>query len=128
MTPSRELAQIVNLIELAVHPGTPRHEARNAAMAACRRLYDSDVLSVGAAPPVKEHVVVLQGPWAVMADHEYSIRVAHLRKAEIGWIPKEHIRETEWEDPPRTKRAWPQGVLRKIVVSAEWLEGRGGML
>lgn len=133
-------AKILALIELAVGETTPEHEAKAAAMAACKKLKETGLLS--SASPIggssgrrdrkrrthQSDEVVLTMPFIILTQSPFVLRVGRIEKqqtAQVLLIPKEYVIEVEMMEVEETKAiGWGQSssIIKKLVLKRSYFD------
>lgn len=102
-------SKIRDLLRLARHPGTPRHEAEAAARAAARRMREEEIAEADLGPEdelrapalARPDVVVIGTPLLVVTESSSHYRMAKLTpparfSSHLILVPKRYVREIVW--------------------------------
>lgn len=133
------LEKVRRLVERAAHPGTPRHEAETAAIEACRRIHEHDLLGARAAEKTAEppRSVVMRSVFVLVFEfsdaymfvrYRSSLRTSGIPQHEGVRFPKDQVRRVRWIETEEEELA--AGVQRghgwrlasEIEVDASFLE------
>lgn len=123
-------AKVLALVELAVGRTTPPHEARAAAMAACKRIKESGLLLEGPRGLAgAEDVVVVTIPFLVLNDTSKVFRVARLEpprrsSSHVLLIPKEYVRKVVFMDLDECRAVGWKGssVIKSLTLVKSYFD------
>ena len=127
--------QVLKLIELAVHPGTPSHEATAAAMAACRRIHKEGLLTAKQG----EHVRPSEAPkgssrtfdvvFLVLTETDVLYRLAkivppRLQSENVILLPKQYVAEVEFMTKVETRKIGWRGsrVIKRLAIDLSYFD------
>jgi len=127
-------SRVLKLIELAVHPGTPPHEAAAAAMAACRRIHEEGLLSDDIREDRFSSVrtgdfSTFEVAFLVLGESDNLYRLAkvippRLQSEVIILLPKEYVREvTMMTKAEKRKIGWSgMRVIKRVSIVRSYFD------